>query len=183
MSNPTCSVDDCPKPARSPRATLCAMHYHRWYRHGSVERSATASSISASPGRRYVSLYLPGHPLAGTTGKVYAHRAVLYAAIGGGAHACHWCSAPVRWDATRGEAECLNVDHLNGLGDDNRTENLVPSCPGCNTTRGTQARSRALRDAGWWSKNDTIARLRKSARRAPIETARPPATSQLLLFE
>lgn len=158
------------------------MHYHRWYRHGDVERTATSSGVSASHGRRYASVYLPNHPLAGRNGKVYAHRVALYAAIGPGAHACHWCSALVRWDATRGETDCLNVDHLNGLGDDNRPENLVPSCTACNTTRGAQARSRALRKAGWWSKNDTIAHLRNSARRPQIDRTGDPRGEQLLLF-
>lgn len=171
MSTRICKVTDCTKPTRSARAELCSMHYHRQYRHGDVTKTAQRTRITASKGRRYVSRYSPSHPLANANGKVYEHRSVLYDAIGPGSHTCHWCGVTVRWDRTRGDADCLNVDHLNDLGDDNRPENLVPSCPACNTTRGAQARAQVLREAGWWSEHDTIARLSAGGRRASIEPA------------
>jgi hypothetical protein len=173
MATRICTIQDCTKPARSPKAELCPMHYHRLYRHGDVTKTARAARVTASKGRRYTAKYDPSHPLANANGKVYRHRAALYDLIGPGSHACHWCGMTVRWDRTRGDADCLNVDHLNGLGDDNRPENLVPSCPACNTGRGSQARSRALRKAGWWSGHDTIARLSAGGRRAEIEPAQP----------
>jgi hypothetical protein len=162
----TCTHADCDKPARSATSPLCKMHYHRMYRHGTVERVAT--QVRTGPGRRYRSAHRPGHPLAMANGKVYVHRAVLFDAIGPGVHPCNWCRSPVAWDATRGDPRMLSVDHLNGEGDDNRPENLVPACSTCNATRGAQNRHRALKAIGWWSNHDTISRLSAGGRRTPI---------------
>ena len=167
MANPKCSVPDCDKPTRSGKALLCAMHYHRQYRHGDVNKTARDTRVTASGGRRYRWLYLPNHPLSHVGGRVYEHRAVLYDVIGAGPHPCHWCAASVDW-LPHGEEGELQVDHLNGIGDDNRPANLVPACRPCNSRRAQQAKSDALRDAGWWSLNDTIASLRpgRSRRRS-----------------
>jgi hypothetical protein len=156
MADRTCSVPDCTKTPRSNSAEWCPMHYHRWYRHGSVDKVQTNEDTpTASKGRRYIGAYMPGHPVASRNGKVWMHRVVLYDAIGPGPHPCHWCAKPVEWGKGRG-ADALQVDHLNGWGDDNAIDNLVPSCPACNTTRGAQARTAALREAGWWSNHDTV---------------------------
>ena len=61
------------------------------------------------------------------------------------------------------------IDHINGDGGDNRPENLVPSCRGCNTARGLQRRSDMLRAEGFWSGSDTVAALRNPGRRARID--------------
>ena len=158
MPNPTCIIDGCEKPARSAKADWCKMHYHRWYRHGSTDKVATQSDISVSLGRRYRTRYNPRHPLAFKYGNVYVHREVLYDEIGPGPHPCHWCAHPVDW-LTKGHPDNLLPDHLNNDGGDNRIENLVPSCGVCNSTRGSQRRMDALRDAGWWSNNDTVGAL------------------------
>lgn len=167
MEDRTCGVDGCQKPPRSPKAELCKMHYHRRYRHGDVAKVATRLRPTGYV-RSYQAVYRPGHPLSGSNGKVYAHRLALYEQIGPGWHPCHWCSTPVTWDATRGEPTALVADHINAIGDDNRPENLVASCWGCNTTRGTQNRHRALVADGFWAANDTVGRL-KRGRRPAIE--------------
>ncbi|MEU8186026.1 hypothetical protein [Micromonospora carbonacea] len=169
MDHPTCEVAGCAKPTRSRAAKLCKMHYHRQYRHGSVDRTAHTAGISASKGRRYRAIYRAGHPLARSSGRVYEHRVVLYDQIGPGPHPCNWCGTTVHWDPVDGPA--LQVDHLNGVGDDNRPENLVASCNACNVARAQQARSAALRAAGWWSQHDTIAGLRGQRRRDPLPIA------------
>lgn len=169
MNERTCSVSGCDKPPRSGRAEWCKMHYHRWYRHGDVNRVATGSGVSVSNGRRYRLLHLPGHPLAKASGRIWEHQAVLYGIIGPGAHPCRWCGKAVRWEAGKGEVDRLVVDHVNGMGDDNRITNLVASCTPCNTTRAVQARSAALVDAGWWSNHDTVARLKSGTRLPRIE--------------
>jgi hypothetical protein len=176
MSNgtrPSCSVAGCEKPARSGSAAHCTMHYHRLYRHGSLERSAVGSGITVSKGRRYKAHFNRTHPLAPPSGRIYRHREVLYDAIGAGPHPCHWCGVELTWSVDpRGSQTEIVVDHLNGIGDDNRPENLVPSCARCNSGRAIQARSVALREAGWWSVHDTINEAPSLSRAAPIEVTR-----------
>ena len=167
MPNPTCTIDGCTKPARSAKAEWCKMHYHRWYRHGSTDKVSTRSDITASLGRRYRVVPAKGHPMAMANGRAYEHRVVLYDELGPGPHACHWCGTEVDW-LTKGDPANLIPDHVNGDGADNRLANLVPSCTPCNTTRALQARSEALRAAGWWSSHDTVARLANTSRRPPI---------------
>ena len=164
MAQRTCSVEDCEKPTRSSGAEWCAMHYHRWYRHGDVNRVATKGGVSVSLGRRYRTKYAPSHPLASKHGNVYLHRMVLFDEIGPGPHQCHWCEAEVDW-LPKGDPRELHPDHLNDDGADNRPENLVPSCRRCNSLRGTQRRVDAMREAGWWSNNDTVGKLKPRAPR------------------
>jgi hypothetical protein len=163
-----CTLDGCQKKARSKGSKLCAMHYHRQYRHGDASKVATREA-SVSNGRRYRTMTSHGHPLAKAHGKVYVHRAVLYDTIGPGSHSCHWCGTSIEWFKEKSDPALIHVDHLNNIGDDNRPENLVPSCRTCNGLRGLQRRAEALRRAGWWSVNDTIAALRDpSMRRRPL---------------
>lgn len=163
MQNRTCTVDGCDKPTRSRAADWCKMHYHRWYRHGDVNRVATEMP-SVSKGRRYRTVAGKGHPLAMKNGRVYEHRFVLYNEIGEGPHACYWCETEVDW-LPKGDPRELHPDHLNGDGGDNRPENLVPSCRRCNVLRGTQQRADVLRASGWWSRNDTVGKLGPRAAR------------------
>jgi hypothetical protein len=139
------------------------MHYHRQYRHGSTDAHAPTSGLTASHGRRYKRIYRPNHPLANKNGALYTHRAVLYDTIGPGPHPCHWCTEPINW-LPRGADGAIEVDHLNDIGDDNRPENLVPSCGPCNTGRAGHRRHQALRTAGYWSEHDTVAQLRNADR-------------------
>ncbi|QJU52941.1 hypothetical protein SCB71_06365 [Herbiconiux sp. KACC 21604] len=169
---PACTAPGCSKPARSSKAAYCPMHYHRLYRHGSLDAVAHKAGVTASKGRRYRITRDPSHPLAMASGLVYVHRKVLYDIIGPGEHSCHWCGTTIRW-APKGTPGILVPDHLNGYGDDNRPENLVPSCMSCNITRAQQERSAALRNAGFWSANDTIAHLKHKGRKDPIQAAEP----------
>lgn len=65
---------------------------------------------------------------------VYEHKYVLYEKIGPGPHPCHWCGVPLNWIPGTREGALL-ADHLNEDKRDNRPENLVPACNGCNTIR------------------------------------------------
>jgi len=78
----------------------------------------------------YVRIKLPDHPFA-ASGWVREHIAVLLAEIGLEGAPCHYCGRDLDWGAD------LHVDHLNRDRQDNRPENLVPSCLGCNN--GNQA--------------------------------------------
>lgn len=80
-----------------------------------------------------------GHPMArratnGSKPVAWEHRVVLFEKIGPGTHPCHWCSTPVTWGDGHGQG-LLFADHLNNDPRDNRPENLVPSCCGCNVHR------------------------------------------------
>lgn len=165
MPERSCSVPECVRPPRSGTAQLCAMHYHRWYRHGDVTRTRATSGIRTRNGTQYRTVQAPGHPLAMRNGKAYEHRKVLFDAIGPGVHPCHWCHLLVAWERPRGATDALQPDHLNGQRDDNRPENLVPSCVSCNVARGQQTYSEALRAAGWFSGHDTVAALRAPGRK------------------
>lgn len=81
----------------------------------------------------YVALTGSTHPLA-HRGTVLEHRQALYDVIGPGTHPCHWCKTPVDWDKGN-RIGGLHVDHLNNDHQDNRLENLVPSCLSCNWQR------------------------------------------------
>jgi hypothetical protein len=153
MPDPTCTLPDCDKRSRNRSPGLCDMHYSRQRYHG--DTSKTSWGITTAPDRRrYRSCSRPGHPLASRNGSVLEHRAVLYDAIGPGPHPCHHCGTPVDWHTSDRSAQ-LEVDHLNHTADDNRRENLVPSCRSCNRRRSGVRRHRALVDAGWWSGHDT----------------------------
>jgi hypothetical protein len=169
MTQPTCTLDGCEKPSRNKGGgAMCKMHYHRQYRHGDTTKVASETTVTASLGRRYKRTTKAGHPLADKYGRLYLHRLVLFDAIGFGPHLCHWCDTEIDW-LPKGDPRELQSDHLNSDGADNRLVNLVPSCRSCNTTRGSQARAQALRDAGWWSEHDTIARLAANGRTVPVE--------------
>tara|TARA_R110002020_G_scaffold48774_1_gene139020 strand:+ start:124 stop:585 length:462 start_codon:yes stop_codon:yes gene_type:complete len=144
------------------------MHYHRKYRHGSVNFTTREIDAGIRQVRAYKTIPARHHPLAQKSGRAYEHRVVLYDSLGPGEHECHWCQRPIHW-ANQGDPDALIPDHLNGIEDDNRIENLVPSCIGCNTGRSSQARSLILRERGAWSGNDTIAHLRRPSRRETID--------------
>jgi uncharacterized Zn-finger protein len=105
------------------------MHYARQYRNGSIERVEPWIPPDYEHEQGYILVHAPGHPLAKNgRGRVYEHRMVFFDLHGPGPHRCHWCSRWVRW-------EKLHVDHKDGARANNRPENLVPSCNGCNTNR------------------------------------------------
>jgi len=127
-----CVVHKCQKPAVRVGHGLCEMHYCRMRRSGTFD--PRERKIVYHQARGYVIDFDPDHPLARKGGLVFQHRKVLFAAIGDGPHACHWCKREVGWLVT-GEGK-LVVDHLDGNKQHNELTNLVPSCHRCNSTRG-----------------------------------------------
>ena len=153
--NPTCRIEGCAKPWRNKNQDICGMHYHRFYRHGDYYKTANGSGITASQGRKYKYIYQPGHIMSGKRGMAYEHRIVLFDAIGYGPHRCQWCSKVLHW-GSRGK-NIIQVDHIDGDGANNKPENLAAACGSCNVARGQGKRHEALRAAGWFSANDTVA--------------------------
>lgn len=90
----------------------------------------------------YVKEWTPTHPLCDGRGAVSVHRRVLYDAIGGGAHPCHWCQRAVHWRVrvASPRPDDLVVDHLDGNRANNDLANLVPSCQACNMGAGHNPR-------------------------------------------
>ena len=64
-------------------------------------------------------------------GRTLRSRVVLWEKLEGKNAPCHWCGETVRW-----EDGTLCADHLQAPRTDDRPENLVPSCRGCNSNRG-----------------------------------------------
>lgn len=132
---PVCTIDGCESP--SNRGRYCGLH------RGRMERYGTPDGPAPRPTRRthasgYELVKCVGHPVAQKGGWAFEHRVVLYDAIGGGTHPCHWCGRPVRW--TSGQpvpADALVVDHLDDNRRNNDRTNLVPSCFLCNSGRST----------------------------------------------
>lgn len=134
-----CDVGGCTR-QRYGQRRLCNTHAMRKHRYGDVhaDRSRAGRTWDHSSGYRIVGA--AGHQLADSKGSVYEHRLVLFNEIGPGPHGCHWCGDPVDW------ADGLEADHLNNQRDDNRPENLVPSCHGCNTRRALKRRWHGVKD-------------------------------------
>lgn len=126
---PMCSVEGCGKDANRVRLGLCEMHYMRQRRKGSFDAFVPKQRYGHVHG--YVKVRCEGHPLVrGRRDAIeYEHRVVYYNAHGAGPFACHHCGARVTWAD-------MHVDHLNDIPHDNRIDNLVSSCPGCNQKRG-----------------------------------------------
>lgn len=129
--HPSCTVMGCCKKARSGAAKYCEMHYGRLRRNGGLY-IAMQRSPELVQSHGYIREYRPDHPLSDTEGYVYQHRRVLHDHCGDGPFNCHVCGAEQAW-------QTMDVDHLNGVKDDNRPENLAPACPKCN------------RDRAWWA--------------------------------
>jgi hypothetical protein len=145
-----CSVSDCESPVEA--MGMCSLHYERVRTGG----SADGAPREARGPVKYRHLSVDGywvikasddHPLVAYSTRTPSrrawlaeHRVVLFDAIGPGAHPCHWCARPVRWDRSWAKAiDGLVVDHLNDVKTDNRIENLVASCGVCNSHRGRLA--------------------------------------------
>lgn len=95
---------------------------------------------SASFGNNYIQVQAPGHPLVGRNGRAFEHRLVLWNKIGPGTHPCFHCGVAVTWAPGKGNAKgALITDHLDRNPRNNDPENLVPSCPRCNTRNTARA--------------------------------------------
>lgn len=134
---PSCSVNGCRDKPRSSFSPYCHMHDARIRRHGGHYLKPRPKVIGHSQGYRLIEA--KGHPMAKGKYRAFEHRVVYYDQNPDGPEDCHWCGASLTWDT-------VQVDHLNTVRDDNRPENLVAACGGCNRDRAKPAAARAARE-------------------------------------
>ena len=97
-----CSIEGCDK--KHTAKGWCQMHWARAKIYGNPEIVTSTGYKIDKQG--YVSLHLPGHPLANANGAVYEHRLVMSEHLG------------------RMLLPNESVHHKNGIRNDNRIENL-----------------------------------------------------------
>ena len=141
-----CSVEGCGRPGckrtrngRISQYGMCGGHRNRFYKYGDVMADVPIRAQEPRPGGwlnpgGYVLVARTGHPIAPKSGHVFAHRIVLFDAIGPGSHDCHWCGKSVSWHVEQRRGG-LEVDHLDGDKTNNALSNLVPACTSCNSKR------------------------------------------------
>lgn len=127
-----CRLDGCEKPTRGGNETLCAMHYHRWYRNGTFETvREKATRHQRDDGYVYI-------------GPEREHRIVYREHYGESLPDCWGCGIPLSWDM----GKRMHIDHINENKADNRIENLRASCCPCNVRRGSQPNTTLLTALG-----------------------------------
>lgn len=94
------------------------------------------------PSNGYVVYVGFNHPATNAGGLTFQHRIILWDKLNGQDAPCHWCGRELFWSKKYPQnQDALITDHVNNIKDDNRPENLVPSCGLCNITReGGQSR-------------------------------------------
>lgn len=161
MAHRRCSIAECSRNTRTKSAAWCNTHYQRYRRHGDPNKHVPSSKITVRTASEYRWITKHGHPVAWPNGRAYEHRVVLYDAIGGGPHACHWCGTTVRWTNDGQHApDRLTVDHLDGVKNNNDLGNLVPACGPCNVARTRRLYAAEVRRQGYCHRvksNDQVA--------------------------
>lgn len=124
-----CHVDGCGREVRYLEKQVCQMHYFRMMRNGSYElKPRTKVQRIVMPGRGYIRVFDPLHPLRDSLGYVAEHRKIVYARYGENLPACEICGKPTQW-------QTCHIDHIDRDVKNNDVANLRPLCAGCNTWR------------------------------------------------
>lgn len=158
---PSCQVDGCTKPATRSAGTRCETHFYRERRNGTLNLTLGRKAGALVHTGGYLLVPAEGHPRSLGAYRAYEHRKVFTDAHGEGPFRCHWCSKPVSWGD-------MHVDHLNEQPDDNREENLVASCPGCNMHRNSERKMQSWRRRNGLTVNGQTLTLSEWARRVGI---------------
>lgn len=132
-----CSVEKCGREAAYKADVLCQKHYFRKRRNGTFQTQMEIKKLAQGfsrqpritmPGRGYIRLYLPDHPLRDTQGYVSEHRKIMFDKIGYFLNACELCGKHQTW-------ETVHIDHIDNNPKNNDPINLRPLCRSCNTRR------------------------------------------------
>lgn len=122
-----CQAPSCENLANRKKYQICEKHYGRIRRGNSFHLCSRKEKLVNPAG--YVWVLSNNHPIAGNNYRMYEHRKVLYEHLGESDINCFSCGCHLTWDI-------LHVDHINNVVNDNRIENLRPSCGTCNRARG-----------------------------------------------
>lgn len=132
-----CKVDGCERKAVYKAAAMCQKHYFRQRRNGhtrlllDIKRERLGYSRQqrlVMPGKGYIRVYAPDHPLRDSRGYVAEHRKVVYSRYGEHLPYCEICGSATDW------ATC-HIDHIDEDVANNREDNLRPLCRDCNIGR------------------------------------------------
>lgn len=125
-----CRVDGCKRKVRYTSERLCQTHYSRLWRTGSVEprQRPPRQPRVVMPGKGYIRVYEPSHPLSDSHGYISEHRKVVFDRIGLNLKECELCGVSVDW-------KTVHIDHIDQNVSNNSPENLRPLCRSCNVWR------------------------------------------------
>lgn len=132
-----CRVEGCLNKVRYKSQSLCQAHYHRMWRNGTLETKAekrkretgaTRNIRVVMPGKGYVHIYSPDHPLRMAGGYVAEHRMVVYEIYGDKLPPCELCGKSINW-------KTCHIDHIDECVSNNDPSNLRPLCRNCNVRR------------------------------------------------
>lgn len=133
-----CKIDGCGRAVDYKAAQLCQKHYFRQRRNGhtdlvlDLKRAKLGFSRQqrvVMPGRGYIRVYAPDHPLTDSGGYVAEHRRVVFDRYGNNLPPCELCGKPMAWEND------IHIDHRDDDPSNNHQDNLRPLCRPCNTFR------------------------------------------------
>lgn len=133
-----CKIEGCGSVADYKAAQLCQKHYFRQWRNGHTELKAELKRAKfgfsrqpriVMPGRGYIRVYAPSHPLADSAGYVAENRKVVFDRYGHSLPPCEICGKPMSWGSD------IHIDHRDDDVSNNHQDNLRPLCRGCNVWR------------------------------------------------
>ena len=127
-----CCIDGCNKTIAYIERQICQMHYFRFMRNGTYDKTIKRKYRVENPAG-YQKITEKEHPLSDGSGYVYEHRFVYYN-HDKDVSKCSICGTNINW-------KTLHIDHIDDNVRNNDISNLRATCRNCNTTKGRKASS------------------------------------------